>query len=190
MNKYLSVLLLAAAAVLGFHLGAPRRQQVAQLRGDREALLAQARHYRLRDSLSAASVAVLTLKSDELELHFRQLSGLLHELNLKARSVESISQAALETSHTFSAPLRDTLLLADTVQAVRFDDGHIRLEGIMFGEEFRGAILSRDTLTQVVHRIPRHFLFLHYGTKALRQEIVSSNPHTAITYSRYIRIEK
>lgn len=51
-------------------------------------------------------------------------------------------------------------------------------------------IESRDTLRQIVHRIPRRFLFIRWGTKALRQEIISSNPHTRIVYSEYIRIER
>ena len=37
---------------------------------------------------------------------------------------------------------------------------------------------------------PRRFLFIRWGTKALRQEIISSNPHTRIVYSEYIRIER
>ena len=43
---------------------------------------------------------------------------------------------------------------------------------------------------QVVHRIPRRFLFIRWGTKALRQEIVPSNPHTRIVYSEYVKIER
>ena len=49
---------------------------------------------------------------------------------------------------------------------------------------------SVDTLRQVVHRVPRRFLFIRWGTKALRQQIVSSNPHTRIVYTEYVRIER
>ena len=49
---------------------------------------------------------------------------------------------------------------------------------------------SADTLRQVVHRVPRRFLFIRWGTKALRQEIVSSNPHTRIIYSDYVKFER
>ena len=47
-----------------------------------------------------------------------------------------------------------------------------------------------DTLRQAVHRIPRRFLFIRWGTKALRQEIVSTNPHTRIVYAEYVKIER
>ena len=51
-------------------------------------------------------------------------------------------------------------------------------------------IRSVDTLRQAVHRIPRRFLFIRWGTKALRQEIVSTNPHTRIVYAEYVKIER
>lgn len=50
-------------------------------------------------------------------------------------------------------------------------------------------LLCHDTLTQVVHRIPHRWWIFRWGTKALRQEIRSSNPHTKIVFSEYIEIE-
>ncbi|MBR3930985.1 MAG: hypothetical protein IKJ46_00175, partial [Tidjanibacter sp.] len=49
-------------------------------------------------------------------------------------------------------------------------------------------LLCHDTLTQVVHRIPHRWWIFRWGTKALRQEIRSSNPHTKIVFSEYIEI--
>ena len=62
------------------------------------------------------------------------------------------------------------------------------------GEVRRDTLLldyhSIDTLHQIVHRVPRKFLFFHFGTKAIRQEIISSNPHTKIVYSEYIELRR
>ena len=62
------------------------------------------------------------------------------------------------------------------------------------GEVRRDTLLldyhSIDTLHQIVHRVPRKFLFFRFGTKAIRQEIVSSNPHTKIVYSEYIELRR
>ena len=46
------------------------------------------------------------------------------------------------------------------------------------------------SLFQVVHRVPKQWLFFRWGTKAIRQEVVSSNPHTKIVYSEYIELKK
>jgi len=52
------------------------------------------------------------------------------------------------------------------------------------------SLVSRDTLYQVVHRVPRRFLFIRWGTKGIRQEMVNCNPHAEITYSQYIELVK
>ena len=64
------------------------------------------------------------------------------------------------------------------------------MEGCLFNGEFSGLIVSRDTLVQVVHRVPRQWLFFKWGTKGIRQEIMSKNPHTEITYAEYIELKK
>lgn len=43
-------------------------------------------------------------------------------------------------------------------------------------------------IPQEVCRVPRRLWFIRWGTKELRQEIVSSNPHTRITYNRCVRL--
>jgi hypothetical protein len=51
-------------------------------------------------------------------------------------------------------------------------------------------IARRDTLVQLVHRVPRKFLFIPFGTKAIRQEVTTKNPHTEITYTEYIVLRR
>ena len=49
---------------------------------------------------------------------------------------------------------------------------------------------SVDTLHQILHRVPRRLLFIRWGTKGVRQEIRSSNPHTRLVYADYVVIER
>jgi hypothetical protein len=51
-------------------------------------------------------------------------------------------------------------------------------------------IEQRDTIYQVVHRVPRRFLFFRFGTKAIRQDVWTSNPNSEIVYTEYIELEK
>ncbi len=85
--------------------------------------------------------------------------------------------------------LRDTVVRVDTVRVFRWRDAWVEVEGCVGADSLRCRVTSVDTLRQVVHRIPRRFLFIRWGTKALRQEIRSSNPHSRIVYSEYVRIE-
>lgn len=77
------------------------------------------------------------------------------------------------------------------VQAIRWKDPWINVDGlIMPDKKLDLRIQSVDTLFQVVHRVPKQWLFFRWGTKAIRQEVVSSNPHTKIVYSEYIELKK
>ena len=78
----------------------------------------------------------------------------------------------------------------DTVRSFRWRDPWVTVEGRIRGDSADCRVESVDTLRQVVHRVPRRFLFIRFGTKAVRQEIVSSNPHTRIVYAEYVRFAK
>ena len=60
----------------------------------------------------------------------------------------------------------------------------------MEGDSVECRVQSIDTIIQIVHRVPRKFLFIRYGTKGIRQEIVSANPHTHIVSARYIEFPR
>ena len=64
----------------------------------------------------------------------------------------------------------------DTLRRFRWRDPWVTVEGSIGRDSVECRIRSVDTLRQVVHRVPRRFLFIRWGTKALRQQIVSSNP--------------
>lgn len=72
----------------------------------------------------------------------------------------------------------------------RWADRHVSVDGIIRTDSVSCQVVSIDTLQQIVHRVPRRFLFIRWGTKAIRQEVVSSNPHTQIVYTEYIRFTK
>lgn len=72
----------------------------------------------------------------------------------------------------------------------RWSDRHVSVDGMIRADSVSCHVESIDTLQQVVHRVPRRFLFIRWGTKAIRQEVVSSNPHTNIVYTEYIELKR
>lgn len=72
----------------------------------------------------------------------------------------------------------------------RWSDRHVSVDGIFRADSVSCRVTSIDTLRQIVHRVPRRFLFIRWGTKAIRQEVVSSNPHTDIIYTEYIEFNR
>lgn len=63
------------------------------------------------------------------------------------------------------------------------------IKGIVTNDSVACSIESVDTSIQVVHRVPKKNLFFRCGTKEIRQDIMSSNPHTKIVYTEYVQLE-
>ena len=109
--------------------------------------------------------------------------------NLFTFKSSSLTAVEVQTIVKDSIIYRDTSYLK--VQAIRWKDPWINVDGlIMPDKKLDLRIQSVDTLFQVVHRVPKQWLFFRWGTKAIRQEVVSSNPHTKIVYSEYIELKK
>ena len=112
--------------------------------------------------------------------------------------LEAVAKTVTATSVDLRTPVRDTVVLLrrdtlrirDTLKLFRWRDAWVTVEGRIRTDSVACRVQSTDTLRQVVHRVPRRFLFIRWGTKALRQEIVSSNPHTRIIYSDYVKFER
>lgn len=78
----------------------------------------------------------------------------------------------------------------DVSQTVSWSDPWITLRGEIEGDSMQVHIESRDTLQMVVHRVPKRFLFFRYGTKGVRMEVVSQNPHSRLSYPKIIMFRK
>ena len=84
---------------------------------------------------------------------------------------------------------RGNTIVKDTVKAFRWSDSWADVSGYITKDTASIWLQSRDTLTTVVHRIPKKFLFFRWGTKAIEQLVYSRNPRNRITYDRYVKLE-
>ena len=182
MKKYLFAYAVLATALLFFtcrHYRAENRRLVE----NQTALAADVTRYRTRLGAEAASVQALRLRCGEFETLRAADAEQIRRLGIRLRRLEAAAKAVAVRIH-------DTLPVRDTVRMFRWRDPWISVEGRIGRDSAACRIRSVDTLRQAVHRIPRRFLFIRWGTKALRQEIVSTNPHTRIVYAEYVKIER
>lgn len=174
----LAVLLLAATLFFALWREARREQKRAQ--NNVETLATQAEAYRVSDSLSALSIGVLELKISELK-HLRAADAqMIDRLRLRLRRVESVAKVSTLTRYEFAAEGQNSWALKDNFIdfRARKDSSHLLVE-----------LKIRDTIVQILHRVPRFkFLGIWFGTKAVRQEIVSKNPHTEIVAAEFLKI--
>lgn len=185
--------MLTAAATVWYLHGC--RSEIRRLRTNQTALTAQIVHYRTRSGAEAATVQALRLRCAEYEALRADDARRIRELGIRVRRLEATAATATRQQIAAAAPLRDTIvvrirdtvLLRDTVRLFRWSDAWCTVEGEVGPDSVHCRVESVDTLRQIVHRVPHRFLFLRWGTKALRQEIVASNPHTHVVYAEYVQ---
>lgn len=188
MRKILVLLL--SAAVGAFFYGQRMRTEVRRLRRNQEALNQSVEHYRNRLGQQVAAVEVLTLRCAEFERLRAEDAAAIRRMKLKLRRMEAWSKQVAEQQVALAAPLRDTVILHDTVRLFRWADPWVEVQGQLARDTLQARIRSVDTLRQAVYRVPRRFLFIRWGTKGIRQEISSSNPHCKVIYSEYVQFRR
>lgn len=188
MKRILFIYALCATAVAAW--GVLRHKEVQRLENNQTALSEQVEYYRTRMGEQAASVQALQLRCDEFREMRQADARRIRDLGIKIRRLESSATASLESKVEVRTIVRDTVILHDTLRVFHWCDEWVTVDGRIGRDSVTCEVTSIDTLRQVVHRVPRRFLFIRYGTKAIRQEIVSSNPHSRIVYADYIELYK
>lgn len=195
MRKFLigfNITLLVTVVSLSCWLGNVREEK-KRLANNQEALLSDILYYKTESGKNAASVQKLELTKSELEKHCQDLNKTIDDLNIKIGRIQSASTTVTKTEVEIQTVVRDSIVYRDfpvSLKVIKWRDPWVTLKGVLDGETFSAKIESVDTLSQVVHRIPKKFLFIKWGTKAIRQEVVSSNPHSKIVYTEYIELKK
>lgn len=194
MTKYLLFIIIVLAGSLAISVKSCQsiREDRNRLSGNQRALLSDVEFYRTKDSLSAAGVERLTFSNREFKRYCAGLEKQVKNLNLKVKRLQSVSQTGTETKYIVKTVVRDSVLPGriDTIRCIDFRNDYLTLAGCLDRESFSGTIESRDTLIQIVHRVPRRFWFIRWGTKAIRQEVVCSNPYSRISYTEYIELKR
>lgn len=217
MIKYLllTIALLVAALILTARSCTTIRSDRNRLSDNQAVLFSEARAYAVRDSLSALGQGVLRMELDELRHARAKDAQLIADMGVRLRRVNSVAKIATIGTYEIKAAITpaqkqsDRPMLNDSVfqsasdkamnnalkntEAQRFalQTPYIDINGIVENDSVSASIAVRDTIVQVLHRVPRFkFLGIWFGTRGVRQEIISKNPNTTITAAEYIEITK
>lgn len=193
MKKYLLVItgIMVLIIVVQYNIHRKDVKEINRLESNQSSLLNGAIEFKTRDSLNASMVDRLQLTIKELKRLNDEKESIIENLGIKLKRAESVSTTATETRREIVVETKDSIVFLDRpVKTIRFSDDYLTLSGIIDESKFSGIIVSRDTLVQVIHRVPKKFLFIKYGTKAIRQSIVSRNPYSRIVYQEYIELKK
>lgn len=186
------VILIGIVTVLSYSLK-QEKVETKRLAENQRSLLEDVSLYRTKDSLSAANVERLQLTNREFEKYCSDLKKTVSDLNIKVKRLQSVSSSGTETKYDIETVLKDSIVTRDStvvLKCLELHTSYLDVSGCIEKDKFVGSIFSRDTLDQVVHRVPYRFWFIKWGCKAIRQEIVCRNPNSRIVYSRYIELKK
>lgn len=204
MKKYLLIfcaLLLAVVGTLAVML-ANTKTENKRLEANQAALMSQCEAYQTESGLHAMEAKRLELSYNELVTYYNEIAERAKDMRIQLNRLQSASDAGTDTQVEIQTVLRDSIVFRDrvqtdtvykyidTIKAFRWSDPWILCNGNISADSIKLHIASSDTITQFVHRIPKRWWFFRWGTKAIQQDIVCSNPHTKLTYSKYIELKK
>ena len=197
MNKYLLIacVVLAVLCASLLDIVGDINQENDRLQHNQDALMDDVTYYQTEAEKSAASVQRMELTNSELEAHNKELTKVVDDLNIKLKRVQAATTTATKTRVDIKTIIRDSIVYVDSgridkVPAIKWQDPWVNVDGLILPDSTMDLkVQSVDTLYQVIHRVPKKFWFIKYGTKAIRQDITSSNPHTKIVYSEYIELK-
>lgn len=156
-------------------------------------LLERCDQYELENGQQVASVGALELDKRMFEERCKDLTAQVEALGLKLKNVQAASKAATTSKIEIQTIVRDTIIInadaIDTIKVIEWRDPWMEVSGYINNQVADLSITSRDTIYQVIHKIPKRFLFFRWGCKEIRQTMTSTNPHTQIVYTEYIAIK-
>lgn len=194
MKKYLIVALAVLVGVIYVQQNAlsKRKRELKRVAENQVSLLTELKTYRNDLNQSVAEVNRLKLNRREFRRHFADMEETIKSLGIKLKRAESAAATGTKTEIVIETEVRDSIVYrerVDTLRCLDIREPYFSLSGCIESDVFKGNIQIRDTLSQVVHRVPRKFLFFRWGTKAIRQTVLSSNPYTEINYSEYVELK-
>ena len=197
MRKYLIGLCLILAIACIWLIGSlhKARSDNERLSNNQQALISDLEVRKTKSGELVASQQQLRLTYDELKGNYEDVCQEAKNLGLRLSRLQSYHKTGTSTNINIKADVRDSIVYrdryVDTLKHFTWcDHPWVSVRGILGKDSVDLSIQSNDTLIQMIHRVPKRFLFFRFGCKAIRQEIQSKNPYSKITYSRYIELSK
>lgn len=195
MKKILFYALIVACSIIAVLIYSEHklREENKVYAANQTALLSDVEKYKTESGLNAASVQKLTLDYKTLRDNYEVIAQTAEDLGVQLKRAQSVSESGTKTEVQVKTVVRDSVVfrdgVLDTITAFVWRDPWIDVVGDIKGDSVSLGIQSRDTIVQIVHKVPHKFWFIKWGCKAVRQEMVSRNPHTEIEYTNYIELK-
>lgn len=167
------------------------KAEIKRVTTNNSVLYGNFKSYKTANGKNAASVGVLTLKLNEFKQNEPLLLNEIASLKIKPKRVESVSKISMSTDLSVSLPLTSKIVYKDSVKCFEKKNKYLDLSGCYSKDSTQINLHIPVSITPVLHKIPCFtFLWIDFGIKEMRLDILCDNPYTQITSAKIIEFAK
>ncbi len=182
----LFIIMLGMVCTISFQAKYIKKQKanIERLDGNVTALTTDINHFKVNDSLNAATIQSLNITVSEFKDMNVEAKKTIDALNIKYKRLLKVNQTITqENQDLLLNKTIDTLILKDTIVktvSASYRSPYLDLDIYDLGNQYQVKYESRDTIDQILENIPKKFLFIRYGTKGFKTTYVNRNPNAKI----------
>lgn len=182
----LFIIMLGMVCTISFQAKYIKKQKanIERLDGNVTALTTDINHFKVNDSLNAATIQSLNITVSEFKDMNVEAKKTIDALNIKYKRLLKVNQTITqENQDLLLNKTIDTLILKDTIvktASASYRSPYLDLDIYDLGNQYQVRYESRDTIDQILENIPKKFLFIRYGTKGFKTTYVNRNPNAKI----------
>lgn len=182
----LFIIMLGMVCTISFQAKYIKKQKanIERLDGNVTALTTDINHFKVNDSLNAATIQSLNITVSEFKDMNVEAKKTIDALNIKYKRLLKVNQTITqENQDLLLNKTIDTLILKDTIVktvSASYRSPYLDLDIYDLGNQYQVKYESRDTIDQILENIPKKFLFIRYGTKGFKTTYVNRNPSAKI----------
>lgn len=189
MIKKIEYIVTAILLALIIILGISNKKNASEnkvLKSNVSTLIEGVEQYTIQDSLQVATIADLELTLSQYKKYKEEDEKLIQSLKIDNKRLKGVISTQTESYYQHTALLRDSvkmLLTGDSVpipihvKTASYSDRWHSLNVTIEGDSLDYILKTKESLLITNHIVPKRFLFIKYGCKEVRTDVVSKSPY-------------
>jgi hypothetical protein len=184
--EYLVTAILLALIII---LGISNKKKASEnkaLKSNVSTLIEGVEQYTIQDSLQVATIADLELSLSQYKKYMEEDEKLIHSLKIDNKRLRGVISTQTESYYKHTAVLRDSVKMLSTgdsvptpihIKTASYSDRWHSLNVTIEGDSLDYILKTKESLLITNHIVPKRFLFIKYGCKEVRTDVVSKSPY-------------
>lgn len=184
--EYLVTAILLALIII---LGISNKKKASEnkvLKSNVSTLIEGVEQYTIQDSLQVATIADMELTLSQYKKYRKEDEKLIQSLKIDNKRLRGVISTQTESYYKHTAVLRDSVKMLSTgdsvptpihIKTASYSDRWHSLNVTIEGDSLDYILKTKESLLITNHIVPKRFLFIKYGCKEVRTDVVSKSPY-------------